>query len=184
MSLQIALDQYAQRKQDVVQFRDDIDNALGEIGQATQETGDESKQRLKEMNVLIDSRTNTLKNENVKEFYDNLLLDDVVDNAEALALIQVQFDWRISAQSDINASVTDVRQLRKDFNLQISALVDQYVENLVKVTKGLRPKAFAKVNRLRTLVASLELVDASKIDFTEDITAEGHPIQEILTLLK
>ena len=184
MSLQIALNQYAQRKVEVDQFRQEIDSILEVAEQNIKDRGNASKQNLKEKNLLIDSRTNTLKAEDVKNFYDAISADGVVDNAEALDLISIQYAWRENAQDDIRQKIIEEKIDRHTFNLEIEAEVNNYISRLIRVTKGLRPKAFAKVNRLRTLVASLELDDAIKIDVTEDITAKGHPIQQILTLLK
>jgi hypothetical protein len=185
MSLQIALNQYAQRKAEVDQLRQEIDSILEVAEQNIKDRGNASKQNLKEKNLLIDSRTNTLKAEDVKNFYDAISADGVVDNAEALALISIQYAWREKgAQDDIRRKIIEEKIDRHTFNLEIEAEVNNYISRLIRVTKGLRPKAFAKVNRLRTLVASLELDDAIKIDVTEDITAKDHPIQQILTLLK
>ena len=179
-----ALDKYSQRRKEVAEIRKTIESIIDENASDAFIRQEESLKNKGDINNLRDIRSNTLRDSKLKGLVDKVKKDGVVTNAESLDVMINQKDLRLSLAKSINASIRDEKEARLKFNLELAQIVDTYLKNLVKITKGLKPKSFLKALELRTLVSKLELDDVSEVDVNEDITAEDHPVQRILNLLK
>jgi len=183
-SVDEALEKYEVRRGEVASLRKLIESLLNDNVSNTSLREIESSKSKKDINDLRDIRNNTLRDSKLKGAYDKYIEDGIITDGEAITIIGIQKDIRANLEKAITASIKDEKRSKFAFNRLLAETVDEYLENLTKVTKGLKPKFFLKAVKLRALVATLELDDETKVDITENISAEDHPVQEILNLIK
>lgn len=179
-----ALEKYSARRKEVTEIRKTVESIIDDNASDAFIRQKESLKNKGNINNLRDIRSNTLRDSKLKGLVDKVKEDSVVTNAEALKVIGVQNDLRKDLAKVITETIATEKKVRFQFNLELAETVDAYLKNLVKLTKGLKPKLFLRALELRTLVAKLELDDASEVDVNEDITAKDHPVDRILNLLK
>jgi hypothetical protein len=179
-----ALSQYKKRKEQVEAINKEISKLVNDTTSDVESREKSFLSNRSQRNNFRDIRSNTLKDEYLKKSYDKYLDDGIISNGEALNIIESQKKLRADIAKSLEAAIEEEKATKLKFNKALAEYVDVYLKNLVTVTKGLRPKSFFKARKLRSLVATLELDDVSEINVNEDITADGHPVQRILNLIK